>query len=109
MISVTMLRQPSLPIRQTIRLGPHPCRIAGALGASSPSVPFRNCSEAFDTAWPSQGLVQAKVPNAVLPESPSEAGPKGPSTELIRAVVAMKLRNPNWGCPRIAQQMALAF
>jgi putative transposase len=36
-------------------------------------------------------------------------GPKGPSTELIRAVVAMKLRNPNWGCPRIAQQMALAF
>src|ERR1700755_3118162 len=76
MISVTMLRQPSLPIRQTIRLGPHPCRIAGALGASSPSVPFRNCSEAFDTAWPSQGLVQAKVPNAVLPESPSEARPE---------------------------------
>jgi putative transposase len=36
-------------------------------------------------------------------------GPKGPSTELIRAVVEMKLRNPNWGCPRIAQQMALAF
>ena len=36
-------------------------------------------------------------------------GPKGPSTELLRAVFAMKLRNPNWGCPRIAQQMALAF
>jgi len=36
-------------------------------------------------------------------------GPKGPSTELIRAVVDMKQRNPNWGCPRIAQQIALAF
>jgi putative transposase len=36
-------------------------------------------------------------------------GPKGPSSELIRAVVEMKQRNPNWGCPRIAQQMALAF
>jgi putative transposase len=36
-------------------------------------------------------------------------GPKGPSAELIRAVVQMKQRNPNWGCPRIAQQIALAF
>src|SRR6266436_8962003 len=36
-------------------------------------------------------------------------GPKGPSAELIRAVVEMKQRNPNWGCSRIAQQMALAF
>src|SRR2546430_9583568 len=34
---------------------------------------------------------------------------KGPRAELIRAVVEMKQRNPNWGCPRIAQQMALAF
>src|SRR5664279_244801 len=36
-------------------------------------------------------------------------GPTGPSAELIRAVVEMKQRNPNWGCPRIAQQIALAF
>jgi transposase InsO family protein len=36
-------------------------------------------------------------------------GPKGPSTELIHAVVEMKERNPNWGCPRMAQQIALAF
>ena len=26
-------------------------------------------------------------------------GPKGPSKELIDAVVAMKRRNPSWGCP----------
>ena len=36
-------------------------------------------------------------------------GPKGPNQELIDAVVAMKRRNPSWGCPRIAQQIALAF
>jgi hypothetical protein len=36
-------------------------------------------------------------------------GPKGPSQELIAAVVDMKQRNPTWGCPRIAQQITLAF
>ena len=36
-------------------------------------------------------------------------GPKGPNKELIDAVVQMKQRNPAWGCPRIAQQIALAF
>lgn len=36
-------------------------------------------------------------------------GPKGPAKELIDAVLEMKRRNPGWGCPRIAQQIALAF
>ena len=36
-------------------------------------------------------------------------GPNGPNKELIDAVVQMKQRNPAWGCPRIAQQIALAF
>ena len=36
-------------------------------------------------------------------------GPKGPSKELINAIVDTKRRNPTWGCPRIAQQIALAF
>jgi putative transposase len=36
-------------------------------------------------------------------------GPKGPSQEVIAAVVDMKQRNPSWGCPRIAQQITLAF
>jgi putative transposase len=39
-----------------------------------------------------------------------QPGPKGPNKALIDAVVvAMKRRNPTWGCPRIAQQIALAF
>src|SRR5215475_13502333 len=36
-------------------------------------------------------------------------GPKGPNQDLIEAVVAMKRRNPGWGCPRIARQISLAF
>jgi putative transposase len=40
------------------------------------------------------------------PNRRRKPGPKGPSAELIHAVVEMKQRNPNWGCPRIAQQIA---
>ena len=36
-------------------------------------------------------------------------GPEGPNQDLSEAVVAMKRRNPGWGCPRIAQQISLAF
>src|SRR5580765_5000092 len=36
-------------------------------------------------------------------------GPKGPSAELITAIVEMKRRNPRFGCVRIAQQIAHAF
>src|SRR5437764_14530579 len=59
-----------------MHVGPHPRRLNGTLGTSHSSAPFRNRSEAFDTAWPSQSLEQAKVPRAVLPESPSEARPE---------------------------------
>ena len=36
-------------------------------------------------------------------------GPKGPSTELIAAIVESKRRNPKFDCVRIAQQIAHAF
>ena len=36
-------------------------------------------------------------------------GPKGPSKELIDAIVEFKRRNPRVGCPRIAQEIAHAF
>ena len=43
------------------------------------------------------------------PERRHRPGPKGPTKELIDAVVAMKQHNPRWGCPRVAHQIALAF
>jgi len=36
-------------------------------------------------------------------------GPKRPSQEVIAAIVDMKQQDPTWGCPRIAQQITLAF
>ena len=43
------------------------------------------------------------------PKCRSRPGPKGPDKDLVAAVVAMKRRNPSWGCPRIAQQISLVF
>jgi transposase InsO family protein len=43
------------------------------------------------------------------PKRGRRPGPNGPKKELIDAVVEMKRRNPSWGCPRIAQPIALAF
>ncbi len=34
------------------------------------------------------------------PKRRGRTGPKGPSTELVDAIVEMKQRNPVWGCPR---------
>jgi len=36
-------------------------------------------------------------------------GPKGPSPELIAAIIELKRRNPRFGCVRIAQQISHAF
>ena len=36
-------------------------------------------------------------------------GPKGPSQELIEAIVELKRRNTRFGCPRIAQEINKAF
>src|SRR5215471_21264942 len=54
-------------------------------------------------------LTQRKYRMLFSPNRRRKTGPKGPSAELIHAVVDMKQRNPRWGCPRIAQQIALAF
>jgi len=35
--------------------------------------------------------------------------PKGPSTQLIAAILEIKRLNPRFGCPRIAQQISHAF
>lgn len=43
------------------------------------------------------------------PRGGRKPGPKGPSKEVISAIVEMKQRNPRYGCPRIAQQINLAF
>ena len=43
------------------------------------------------------------------PRGGRKPGPKGPSKEVIKAIVEMKQLNLRYGCPRIAQQINLAF
>src|SRR6201993_4649922 len=54
-------------------------------------------------------LIKRKYRLLFSPNARRRPGPKGPAKELIDAVVEMKRRNPIWGCPRIAQQIGLAF
>ena len=56
-----------------------------------------------------RALTQRKYRRLFSSKVPTKPGPKGPSQEVIAAVVDMKRRNPTWGCPRIAQQITLAF
>ena len=57
-----------------------------------------------------KALVKRKYQLFFTANKPAKkSGSKGPSQELIDAVVEMKRRNPRFGCPRIAQQINLAF
>src|SRR5215468_8947643 len=51
-------------------------------------------------------LIQQKYRLLFSPKRVRRPGPKGPTKELIDAVVEMKRRNGTWGCKRIAQQIA---
>ena len=56
-----------------------------------------------------EALKKRKYRLLFSPTLRKKPGPRGPSQEVIAAVLQMKQRNPTWGCPRIAQQIALAF
>src|SRR5450755_4697563 len=56
-----------------------------------------------------RALIQQKYRLLFTPRARQRPGPKGPSKDLIAAILEMKHRNPRFGCPRIAQEMAHAF
>jgi len=56
-----------------------------------------------------RALIQRKYRRLFSSKRPRKPGPKGPSPDVIAAIVDMKQRNPTCGCPRIAQQITLAF
>ena len=56
-----------------------------------------------------RALVKRKYRLLFSPKQKTKRGPKGPTADLIRAVVEMKQRNPTWGCPHIADQINLVF
>jgi len=77
----------------------NPRRIARSAILIKPSTLLR-----FHTA-----LKKRKYRLLYSPRSGRKPGPKGPGKEVITAIVEMKRRNPRFGCPRIAQQINLAF
>ena len=56
-----------------------------------------------------KALINKKYKTLFSSPNRRKPGPKGPSQALINAIVEMKQRNPRFGCPRIAQQINLAF
>ena len=56
-----------------------------------------------------KALKNRKYRRLFSPQHRGKPGPKGPSKELVQAILEMKRRNPRYGCPRIAQQLSKAF
>lgn len=56
-----------------------------------------------------RSLVRRKYQWLFSPKRRQKPGPKGPSAELVAAIIEMKRRNPNFGCRRIAEQVSFAF
>jgi len=56
-----------------------------------------------------RALVQRKYQWLFSAKTRHRPGPKGPSKELIAAIIKIKRLNPRFGCPRIAQQISHAF
>ena len=54
-------------------------------------------------------LVKKKYQLLFSPRKYTKPGPKGPSQEVIDAIVEIKKRNPRYGSPRIAQLITAAF
>jgi putative transposase len=77
----------------------HPGRLARAAVVLKPSTLL-----AFHAT-----LVKRKYRHLFSPKRRGKPGPKGPSPELVTAIVETKRRNSSWGCRRIAQQLSLVF
>src|ERR1700751_5843912 len=74
--------------------------------------PCANSSSSPSTCSSRSRSCPAQVLYAPSPQSLSprrKPGPKGPSTELIAAIIELKSRNPKFGCVRIAQQLSHVF
>jgi len=56
-----------------------------------------------------RALVKRKYRRLFSKKGHRRPGPKGPSRELIDAIVELKQRNPRYGCPRIAYIITLTF
>ena len=111
-----LIKHQLLIVNRSIRRGPN-LRIRDRLiaGLCSLRIPPHRLLRSATAFKPStlldlhRALVHGRYELLFSPKRRTKPEPKGPDQALIRAVVEMKQRNPNWGCPRIAGQIALAF
>jgi hypothetical protein len=79
------------------------------MAAPCPARALRHRDETIDDPRLPRSARETQVSLALQPKRRGKPGPKGPSQELIAAIVEMKRRNPRFGCRRIAQQPSYAF
>ena len=112
-----LLRQQLLLVRRSRRRAPK-LRPADRLlfGLASLCLPSRRLARAGLIVRPStllryhQALTQLKYRWLYSPPAKArKPGPKGPSPELIAAILEMKRRNAHLGCPKIAAHLAKRF
>ena len=96
-----------MPRISDLRTVSSPVRVRSSY--ARPPDPFRDRPAALYALASSSRVDHAEISLLFSPTGRRTPGPKGPHPDVIAAVVAMKQRNPTWGCPRIAQQIALAF
>lgn len=56
-----------------------------------------------------RSLVRRKYQWLFAPKRRRKPGPKGPSAEVVAAIIELKRRNPRFGYRRIAEQISFAF
>ncbi len=56
-----------------------------------------------------RALVKRKYWKLFSSHDKSKPGPKGPNSDLVKAIVEIKQRNPRFGCPRIALIISNTF
>ncbi len=93
----------------------HPLQAQGAMGLCTLFMNPSRIRKVAATLKPAtllgfhRALKERKHRRLFSPQRRGKPGPKGPSKELVQAIVEMKRRNPRYGCPRIAQQLSKAF
>ena len=94
---------------QSLCIGSVPVRVVVAISRQTPHSSGCRSYQAVDAFATSRLAQEAKVSTAVFVWPKPKSGPKGPSQDLIQAIVELKQRNPRFGCRRIAQQINKAF
>src|SRR6266850_4915081 len=77
--------------------------------APGPADSFRDRPQTLNAVEPSSSADTPKISAALLVHGADEAGAKGPDPGSHRRSRRHETAESVWGCPRIAQQIALAF